>query len=419
MDHIEKVKTGQYNFQDYKNLTPEIYQKSIDLAKNLKGKKIIHINSTQLGGGVSELLKSQIPLEQSLGLDSQWYIIKAPIRFFKITKKIHNLLQGEKGYLEESEKKIYFDWLNFKIASSFKKIISQEKPEIVVIHDPQPLPLIEHLIGAVPILRMHIDLSQPNPNILKILQPLIEKYKLVILSHNTYRPDWLNEEKTRIVMPAINPLTEKNKLIDKEQAEKILSLFGLDVKKPIASQVSRFDPWKDPLGVIKAYQIAKKEIPELQLILSGICEAHDDPQAIEIYNKVYQKTKNDPDVHLFFDSDRFKEISIDLFVNAVYTASNILIQKSLKEGFGLTVAEAMWKKKPVIGGKTKGIELQIKHNENGFLVSSPEETASYLIKLFKDEKLRNKIGENAYQSVKNKFLLSRFVWDHLRIYSEF
>ncbi len=420
MDHIEEIKTQPTNFRKYQKITPGIFKQSVNLAKKLRGKKIIHINSTQLGGGVSELLRSQIPLEQSLGLDSHWFIIKAPIQFFKITKKIHNLLQGEAGTLKDSEKYFYLKWLYSQIAPSFEKLISQEKPDIVVIHDPQPLPLIDYLSGeTIPILRIHIDLSSPNPNILKFLQPLIKKYKLVIFSHSTYRPSWLPAKKSKIIMPAINPFARKNKPMAKAKAEKILGLYGINTGQPIVSQVSRFDPWKDPLGTLQAYYLTKNEIPQLQLILAGIFQAYDDPQAVKVFEKVEKQAAGDPDIFLFADPARLKDVSNDLFINAVYTASAVIIQKSIKEGFGLTVTEAMWKGKAVIGGQTKGIALQIKSGQNGFLVNSPEEAAQYLIRLLKDERLKKKIGQAAHQTAKKKFLLSRFILDHLKIYIRF
>ncbi len=419
MDHIEKVKTKPIDFQKYQKITPQIFKQSITLAKKLQGKKIIHLNSTQLGGGVSELLRSQVPLEKSLGLNSDWYIIKAPIQFFKITKKIHNLLQGEPGRLEDREKYYYLKWLYSQIAKSLEELIAKEKPEIIVIHDPQPLPLIDYIPRRIiPILRMHIDLSNPNPYILNFLKPLIEKYDLVIFSHDIYKPNWLPNQKTAVAMPAIDPFTVKNQFMSKSEAERILALYGLNADQPIVSQVSRFDPWKDPLGTMKAYYLAKNEIYNLQLILAGIFQAYDDPQAVNVFEKVKKQAVGDPDIFLFADPAHLKEVSNDLFIRAVYTASDVIIQKSIKEGFGLTVTEAMWKGKAVIGGQTKGIALQIKNGQNGFLVNSPEKAAQYLVRLLKDKKMREKIGQAAHQSVKSKFLLSRLVLDHLKIYSQ-
>lgn len=415
MDLIKKVDLKPADFKKYQSLTPEKYEDCLALSKKLKGKRVLHLNSTQLGGGVSELLHSQVPLENSLGLNSAWHIINAPIKFFQTTKKIHNLLQGEKGSLSEKEKSLYLNWLRKEIAPSFKKLLEKEKPEIVVIHDPQPLPLVSQIPEkTISVLRMHIDLSEPNPQILNFLKPLILKYRQVILSHSQYRPDWL---KAQIIMPAINPFTAKNRTMKKEEAESILKLFNINTERPAISQISRFDPWKDPLGVIRAYQIAKREIPDLQLILSGIFLAKDDPQAKEMFEEV-KKQAQDPDIFLFANPKRLKEINSNLLINAIYTASQVVLQKSLKEGFGLTVTEAMWKGKPVIGGNASGIALQIKNGVNGFLVNSPQEAADCLIKLLKDENLRKKIGGAARQSVKENFLMSRFILDHLRLYNE-
>ncbi|HEB01531.1 MAG TPA: glycosyltransferase [Candidatus Portnoybacteria bacterium] len=419
MNYLKEIETQPANFQRYKKLTPEIWQQTIELAKKAQGKKVIHINSTQLGGGVSELLRSQIPLERSLGVDSRWFIIKAPSRFFKITKEIHNLLQGESGILDESEENFYLKWLDDKIAPSFKKLISQERPDIVIIHDPQPLPLIDYFSErTIPILRLHIDLSAPNPNILKFFQPLIKKYTLVILSHAIYRPAWLPAEKSRIIRPAINPFTTKNHPMKKSEAKRILNLYGIKTDQPIVSQVSRFDPWKDPLGTYQAYRLAKNKIPHLQLILAGLRQAKDDPEAREIFRKVKKQAGGDPDVFLFFNPAKLKGISNDLFINAIYTASAVIIQKSTKEGFGLTVTEAMWKAKAVIGGQTKGLALQIKHGKNGYLVSSPEQLAKYILRLLPNRPLRKTLGRAAHQTVKNKFLLSHLILDHFKIYAQ-
>lgn len=420
-DYLQEVKTGSNNFHQYKNLTPEIYNKSVNLAHKIEGRKIFHFNSTRLygGGGVSELLHSQVPLEKSLGLDSHWFIIKAPAKFFGITKKIHNLLQGELGVLTDSEKRLYLEWVNNKIAPSFKKVIGKERPDIVIIHDPQPLPLINNIPkDIVPILRLHIDLSEPNPTVLKFFQPLIKKYKTVILTHSIYRPIWLAKEKTKISQPAINPFSDKNRTMKKSEAKKILSRYKINTEKPIISQVGRFDPWKDPMGTYQAYCLAKNKIPNLQLIMPGFRFAKDDPQAQEIYRELKKQIKNDKDVFLFFYPEQLKGLSNDLFINAVYTASKIVLQKSLKEGFGLTVTEAMWKGKPVIGGMAKGIALQIKHGENGLLVSSPEQAAEYIIHLLEDRSLRKELGKAAQKTVKDNFLLSRLVLDHLRVYSQ-
>ncbi|MEA3292934.1 MAG: glycosyltransferase [Patescibacteria group bacterium] len=419
MDYIEEIQTKKIDFKKYKNLTPNIYKQSICLSRKIPNKKIIHINSTSVsgGGGVSELLRSQIPLEKSLGFDSRWFVIKGNPRFFEITKKAHNLLQGKSGDLSQEEKKFYFQWLNKKIAPCFKKLISREKPGIIIINDPQPLPLIDFIPSDIlSILRMHIDTSTPDKSTLNFFKPLIKKYKIVIFSHPKHRPLWLPVEKTRIIMPAIDPFTKKNQALKKQDALKILSMYGIDAKKPIISQVSRFDPWKNQLETLKIYRLAKKKVPGLQLILIGLSWAKDDPEAIDMFKKIKKNSRNDADVWLFFNPKKLNGLSNNLLINAVYTGSNVIIQKSIREGFGMTITEAMWKKKSVIGSNANGIKLQIKHRKNGFLASTSDEAAKYLVQLLKDSSLRANIGRNAHQTIKNDFLLSRLILDYLKIF---
>ena len=420
---IQEVKTNAENFSEYRELTPAIFDRSAGLSKQLKKLKVIHINSTQLGGGVSELLRSQMPLERSLGIDSYWYIIKAPRQFFKVTKKIHNMLQGEDDNLNLAERFFFMEWLRSAIAPFFRNLIKKEKPDIVLIHDPQPLPLIDHIVNkskdVAALLRLHIDLSEPNEGAMNFLQPFIEKYQLTILSHQSYKPKWLKDKDTSIIMPAIDPFTPKNVFMDEAEADKTLGSFKIKTDKPIVSQVSRFDPWKDPLGTLKAYQLAKAKHPDLQLILAGLFQAYDDPEAIEVFEKVQKEAADDKDVFLFSDPSALNGISNDVFINSVYSGSDIIIQKSIKEGFGLTVTEAMWKKKPVIGGKAKGIMLQIEHNQNGLLAGSPKEAGQHLIYLLENKEEAQRLGLAAHQSVKDKFLMSRLVLEHLEVYSKF
>ena len=409
-----------FDFKKFKKLTPLIYEKTIRLSRKIKGKKVVHINSVSYGGGVAEMLRSQIPLENSLGLNSLWYTLSAPLKFFNITKKIHNLLQGKKAKLSENEKKYYLNWISTKAGKDFCYILEKESPDILIIHDPQPLPLISLLSKSKKqpriILRLHLDLSTPEKNTLKFLKKFILRYNSVILSHPDYKFSWLDSNKVEIIYPAINPFSVKNRPMKLSQAKEILFTLGVHSDKPIISQVSRFDPWKDPLGAIQSYYLAKREIPNLCLILAGIFFATDDPEAKKIFKEVKKHTEGDPDIYLFSDPYQLKNVSNDLFINAVYTISTVVLQKSIREGFGLTVTEAMWKKKPVIGGETKGISLQITHNKNGFLVKTPYEAADYIVKLFKDKKLRKRIGEYAHKTVKEKFLISRLILDHLRIY---
>ena len=420
MKYFELINLEKLDFKKFKKITPEVFKKTIVLAKKLKGKKIIHINSTSVGGGVAEILKSQVPLENSLGLESFWYVLKAPSSFFKITKKTHNLLQGEKGDLTESEKRYYLDFLFKKVSFDFYEIIKSINPDILIIHDPQPLPLIKFVPSNIKtILRIHIDLSSPNKNTISFLKPFIEKYHKIIFSHKDYRFNLFSPKKIRIIHPAIDPFSEKNRFLKITQAKEILAFLGINPEKPILTQVARFDPWKDPFSTLKAYYLAKNKYPQLQLVFASIHQAKDDPQAKEVFKKIKKHAQGDPDIFLFSEPEQIKEISNDLFVNALNTASTIFIHKSIKEGFGLAITEAMWKKKPVIGGKTKGISLQITHKKNGFLVKDYKEASFWIEKLLKNKSLRKKIGEAAWQTVKSKFLISRLIFDHLKLYSEF
>ncbi len=420
MARFIKVRAKRLNFTKYKTLTPKIYTLARKSAKSLKGKSILHINSTALGGGVAELLKSQVPLEENLGIKSQWFTINPPAFFFKITKKMHNLLQGRQGTpISAKEKSTYINVIK-KMQPDFEKLINSFRPDLVIIHDPQPLPLIEILeTKKMPaVLRIHIELSAPNPTLMEFLRPLIKKFNLVIFTSKAYKPLWLERKKACFAMPAIDPFSAKNKKMPLPEAESILALYNINIDRPIVAQISRFDSWKDPLGVIGAYYIAKKQIPDLQLVLAGIMEAADDPEAKELFKKVQKHAKGDPDIFLFSNKADLMGIPNAVFINALQTASGVILQKSIREGFGLTVTEAMWKGKAVIGGKTEGIIKQIKNNKNGFLVSSPEEAAKRVVQLLKNPALAKRVGKAARKSVQKNFLMSRLVLDHLRIYKK-
>lgn len=420
MSELQEIKppSSTLNIKERRTLNPAVFKQVVHLAGKIKNKTIIHINATDRGGGVAEILQSQIPYECALGLNSRWLVIKAPYRFFRITKKIHNLLQGKPGFLTDEEKSFYL-FQNQEMGESLKKYCENLEPGIIVIHDPQAAPLIQFIpAGFFPILRLHIDLTSPNPMTLEFLRPFISQYKYVIISSANYclSMRWLPVLKTKIIMPAIDPFSPKNKEMNFISACGILEKFGINPAKPIIAQVSRFDPWKDPLGVIKAYYLAKNKVPDLQLVLVGLMTAKDDPEAAEIFKKVEKHAKGDPHIFLFSKPEELGDIPNDVFVNAVYTASNIIIQKSIREGFGMTMTEAMWKGKPVIAGKTCGAMLQIKNKENGILVDSAEEAAENVVRLIRNTKLCDKMGRAARQSVRKKFLFLRSVSDHLKIY---
>ncbi len=414
-----EIKLPKRDFDAYEYLNEKLYFDVKRLSAKLRGKRIVHINSTENGGGVAEMLQAQVALEKNLGLNSHWYVIHPQAQFFVITKKIHSLLQGANFELDNQDKQFYLD-ISRKVGEEMDEFLAHSGVDIVVAHDPQPL-----LIGCcnltlkVPrILRLHIDLSRPNRAILEFLKPFVEVFEKLVVSRSDYKPSWMPKEKTSVIMPAIDPLSGKNIRMSSDEAWKILTKYGVRRGKPLISQVSRFDPFKDPVGVIKAYKIVKKEIENLQLILAGIIEAPDDPEQIEQLEIVKKNAQGSENIFIFSEIKQLKGVSNDEFVNAVQSASDVVLQKSLKEGFGLTVSESMWKKRAVVGGNVGGIRLQIKNGVNGFLVSSIEETANILVSLLKDEKLREEIGEAAYETVKENFLMPRYVFENLKVYGE-
>lgn len=414
-----KLDYPQFDIRKYRALNPAIFKKLDDLSKKIKNKTIIHINATPLGGGVAELLRSQILFERALGFDSRWLIIKARDDFFDVTKKIHNLIQGKPGSFTQKDKETFLN-VNVDLGESLKEYLKNFKSAVVIIHDPQPMPLIDFVPKNFPsIIRLHIDMSTPNPAIMDFLRPLIIKYDEIIHSSEEYTKCmlWADKSKIRIVYPAIDPFTEKNTGMSHRTARAIMEQFEINITKPIVTQVSRFDPWKDPMGVINAYYLAKNKIPDLQLVLAGFFFAKDDPEAISVFEKVKKHAEGDHDIHLFEDPRKLKEVSNNVFINALYTASTVVIQKSLREGFGLTMTEAMWKAKPLIAGITTGALIQIKNGKNGILVSSPKEAGEAIVKLIKNPKLAEKMGNAAHKSVKKNFLMTRYILDMVNSYA--
>ena len=418
MKILKTVNPPKQSFQPYRQFNRQIFQRCARLAKQLKQARIIHINSAAQGGGVAELLKTQVPLEKNLGVNSSWLALQLPKQFFFITKKIHNLLQGQKGFLSEPEKDYYIKQLA-KPGQELAKIISSSSgPTVVVLHDPQTLPLIEYLpASASSIVRLHIDTSSANKSAFQFIKPFLEKADKVIVSHRLYAPAWLDKKKVSISYPAISPFTQKNLPINQKQILKLFKRFGIDAARPVMVQVSRFDPWKDPEGVIQSYYLAKKVIPKLQLVLEGVMEAKDDPQAESIFNELKMEYKNDPDIFLH-GQKTLTDRAYQAWINALQSHSDVVLQKSLREGFGLTVTEALWKSKAVIGGNALGIKVQIKNGRNGFIVKSPAECAKRIIQIIKNPGLAKALGREGRNNVRKNFLFNRLILDFLNFYSD-
>lgn len=407
---IQGIKLGPIKLSKYANLiSAEFFSEIEVLAKKLAGLKVVHLNTTATGGGVAEILHTLVPLLNGLGLKTKWYTIKAQKEFFEVSKQIHNYLQGKKGDLTEDQRQLYLH-VNEKIARDLTKI----NPDVWIIHDPQVAAVIDYHPNLHPSTwRCHIDMSRPNIFVWHFILPFIQKYDRYVFTMRKFIGSGLDFQKAKIFTPAIDPLSVKNRSVSSQQAKSIVSRFGIDLEKPLVSQISRFDPWKDPWGVIDAFRLAKKEINDLQLALIGAFAA-DDPEANEVVADIKKYAKSDPDIFILSNQDRV----FNLEVNAFQMASNVIIQKSTKEGFGLTVSEAMWKGKPVIGGKADGIVGQIVDGETGFLVTTAAQTAEKIVYLLKNPDKAVKMGKKGKERVREKFLTTRLLLDHLKLYDE-
>ena len=413
---FSKLDHPSIHFEDYRPLLdPKMADDLTAVGGEMGQLRVLHLNSTATGGGVAEILQSMVPLGNSLGMETERIVIEPDAaEFFQVTKKIHNMLQGAEGELSPHELDVYFSCIQRVADDMNAKGLSAD---VWFVHDPQLLPLAKLLPrkeGETWIWICHIDLTTPNKSVLDALMPLTEDYDRLIFSQSAYVPEGLADKVPVVIAPpAIDPLTIKNTPMDLAQAQKVVRAMGIDTDRPLITQVSRFDFWKDPWGVIDAYRTARKSVPGLQLALLGLSQATDDPEALEVLKTVSEHADGDPDIHMYIDPGEMP-VSVDEVVNAIQVVSEVLIQKSTREGFGLTVTEGMWKGKPVIGGDAGGIRVQINNGVSGYLVSSPDECAQRLVELLQDKGLRTRIGEAAKESVRQQFLLPRLALDYLR-----
>ena len=383
------------------------------VADQLRGMSAVHLNSTATGGGVAEILQSMVPLMNSLGIETQRMVIDPPAEFFQVTKQIHNMLQGANGCLSPDEWDTYRGAIA-DVASTFRR--DNLHNDIWFIHDPQTLPLASLLPRnghAAWLWIAHIDLTSPNRGLMDSLLPFADSYDRLVFALDSYIPERLRGAGNVVIAPpGIDPLSEKNVALCQSRAWDIVSTMGIDPGRPLVTQVSRFDAWKDPWGVIDAYRHARRDIPGLQLALLGLIQAADDPEADHMVNSVREYAGCDPDVHLYARANL--PCSVDMAVNAFQTASKVIIQKSTREGFGLTVTEAMWKGKALIGGNVGGIRKQIEDGVTGYLVDSPEQCGARIVELFRDDALNQRIGAAARDSVSRSYLLPRLTLDYLK-----
>ena len=399
-------------------MEPEQADELARIAAEMGDLRILHLNSTANGGGVAEILQSMVPLFNALGIATERIVINpAEPEFFQVTKKIHNLLQGAEGSLTPDELDLYHRNIR-QVADEMSR--GRLHGDIWFVHDPQLLPLAglmrQHCTSGAKawFWICHIDLTRPNPSALDSLLPMHQDYDRLIFSLQQYVPRRLiTNSPVYIAPPAIDPLAEKNNPMPPSQAWDLVAAMGIDRHRPLITQVSRFDLWKDPWGVIDAYRLARESVPGLQLALLGLSQAADDPEAQEVLNSVTAHAAADPDIHLYHDPETLP-VGNDAAVNAFQMASSVLVQKSTREGFGLTVTEGMWKGKPMIGGNAGGIRIQIDDGANGYLVSSPEECARRITTLLQDPQLSAQLGAAGRASVRRRFLLPRLALDYLK-----
>ncbi|MDF2701582.1 MAG: glycosyl transferase, group 1 [Rubrobacteraceae bacterium] len=405
---LETVDVGTQDLDFYeRSAGAEAVAQLRELAAPLEGARILHVNATPYGGGVAEILRSEIPLLRDLGILADWKLITGDQTFFSVTKAIHNGLQGAARELTPPEQETYLTH------SARNAQVLEEEYDLVVVHDPQPLALLWlHGKGASRwVWRCHIDTSEPNPQVWDFLRPYLEGYDTTVFTLGSFAPPDVPVERVEIIPPAIDPESPKNFELDARLASRLLRWIGVEVERPLVTQVSRFDPWKDPLGVIAAYRLVKSEVPGLQLALAGSM-ALDDPEGWEIYRQIQESAKNDPQIHLFTNLTGVGNVE----VNAFQRLSDVVIQKSIREGFGLVVSETLWKETPVVAGRAGGIPLQVQGGAGGFLVDSVEECAEKTLRLLRNPEEGETLGARGRELVRSRFLLTRLIADELRLY---
>jgi trehalose synthase len=408
---LQEVSLGQKSLADYTHIAgKETIERIRELAEPMKGHRVLHVSATAFGGGVSEILYTIVPLMRDIGIDAHWHVIFGKEEFFNATKLLHNSLQGAEETLSDEQWQV-FDEINTINADGL-----EGEWDTVIVHDPQPIGLRRGARekGRNWIWRCHIDLSEPNPAPIARLQPLIEEYDATVWHLPSYVPTGVDSHNgVRIIPPAIDPLSPKNMAFSPDDAAFVSRQFGIDVDRPLLTQVSRFDPWKDPMGVIDAYRIVHEQIPEVQLALVGSM-ATDDPEGWEFFQHTFEYAEADPDIKILNNLNNVGAIE----VNAFQSQSDVCIQKSIREGFGLTVTEALWKGRPTIGGNVGGIPLQIADGESGFLVDSAEQCAQRCLEILADPELGKSLGRAGKEHARKEFLSPRLLRDWMELLGE-
>lgn len=376
------------------------------LAKDLKNVRICHINSTAYGGGVAELLSRYLPLLQGIGVSAEWRLIHGQPEFFTVTKAFHNALQGGHYELREVEEHTYLE-VNEQSAA-----LLESKYDVIIVNDPQPA-AIRHFAGqrgAKWIWRCHIDSSAPDESVRKFLVPLIEEYDAFVFTMPAFLLPGLDRNRASFIAPAIDAFATKNMDLPLDLCRRAIADSGVDIDRPLLLQVSRFDPWKDPLGVVQAYRLVKREIRGIQLALIGAM-AGDDPEGWQLLDRVQEESAHDPDLFVFTNVAGVGSMEVNVFQRGC----DVVIQKSLREGFGLVVSEALWKEKPIVAGRAGGIPMQFPEGFDRYLIDNVEDCAAQIVYLLQHLGERGEFGRAGHEQVRREFLLPRLARDELRL----
>jgi trehalose synthase len=405
------VNAGHRSIADYATIASRGLMAEIErLAAPLAGRRVLHLSATAFGGGVAEILYSLVPLMADVGLEAEWRIIRGADEFFDATKTIHNALQGNPQGLTAEQKEVFrrYNELNAR------ELGDAVDYDLVIVHDAQPAGMVDTAKGSSArwIWRCHVDLSAPNGEVLGFLLPWIRRFDAAVFHLRDYVPGADGLPPGYVWPPAIDPLTPKNMAFPPDDAAYIINQFGIDVDRPLLTQVSRFDPWKDPLGVIDAYRLVKESVPEVQLALVGSM-AHDDPEGWEFYNQTVAYASGDPDIYILSNLNNVGSVE----VNAFQVHSQAVVQKSIREGFGLTVSEALWKARPTVGGAAGGIPSQIRDGETGWLVRSSTECADACIEILEDPSAARVRAVAGKEHVRTHFLTPRLLRDWLVLFN--
>jgi trehalose synthase len=407
---LQLVNVGTKPLADYATIVSRgLIDEIRRLAAPLAGARVLHLSATAFGGGVAEINYTLIPLMRDAGLDVEWRIIKGQDEFFDVTKRIHNALQGRPEGLTAEQQRVFHDYNRMNAEEL------EDGYDFIIVHDPQPAAMIDHLKDAMQahwIWRCHIDLSTLYRPVLDLLVPSLRRYDAAIFHIPDFVPAVEGLPPAYIWPPAIDPLNPKNMALSPEDAAYIVDQFGIDVERPLLTQVSRFDPWKDPLGVIDAYRQVKQTHPDVQLALVGAM-AHDDPEGWEFYNQTVTYAAGDPDIFILSNLNNVGSVE----VNAFQVHSSVVIQKSIREGFGLTVTEALWKARPTVAGRAGGLVTQVVDGETGWLVDSAAECAEACRDALDDPAAARQRALRGKELVRRRFLTPRLLRDWLALFN--